>query len=191
MNTQRWTGSTLVRFLIALSIFLSGSQPGVAFQVTTASSCEKTRDDQIAKALLVAQTELKIAMNTAQEMFALCERTRLTETQICVDTSVARRKTAEATFITAVAACAAYGTIAPPAGAGCILVACGALASAGVGIQLALEQCGLEKAREYGKCLDTKMTDYKVAGDGSLNRLNTAILQARIDYQNCVSNRIK
>jgi hypothetical protein len=191
MNTQRYTGSTIVRFLIAVSLFVNVSQPGVAFQVTTASSCEKTRDEQIAKALLIAQTELKIAMNTAQEMFALCERTRLTEIQICVDTSIARRKTAEATFITAVAACTAYAVIAPPAGAGCILVACGALASAGVGIQLALEQCGLEKAREYGKCLDTKMTDYKVAGDASLLRLNGAISQARMDYLNCVSNRIK
>jgi hypothetical protein len=191
MNTQRWNGSNTMRFLIALSLFLNVSQPGVAFQVTTASSCEKTRDDQIAKAVLIAQTELKIAMNTAREMFALCERTRLTEMQICVDTSVARRKTAEATFITAVAACTAYAVIAPPAGAGCILVASGALASAGVGIQLALEQCGLEKAREYGKCLDTKMTEYKVAGDASLLRLNGAISQARMDYLNCVSNRIK
>jgi len=111
--------------------------------------------------------------------------------QKCVDASVAQRKAAEATFISGIAACTAYTVINPLPGTGCILVACGVLASAGVAIQAELERCGLDSAREYGKCLDTTLTDYKVAGDGSLIRLNGVILQARIEYQKCVSGRTK
>ena len=187
MNIQRQTVRSIVMFLLALSLFLNTLRPSEAFQVTAASSCAKIRDDQIEQAKSIAQTELKIEMNTAQEQFALCERTRLVEMQKCIDSREANRTKAEVAFLASMAACGAYTTIAPPAGVGCILVACAALVAADVAIQAELNRCGLGCARDYGVCLDARLTDFKTRTDASVERLNNAIARARVAYQNCIS----
>lgn len=191
MKSSYFSSHSMIRIIYAIGFLLYFSQLSAAQSVSGGSNCEQIRDDAIAKALATSTTDLKIAMNTCMQQLAMCERTLSSAMQKCIDTSASQRRTAEATFVSGMAACTAYSIINPPAGAGCILALCAKLASDQISIQLQLDLCGSNCARDFTTCCDAKTTDFKAASDASLLRFNAAVLQARIEYQACCSRQGK